>query len=255
MSPLFGFGLLFLLSIGVFVSSESTSSDDRQLISSVNRQSIDSADHIDTDELDQIRMRVEHMSDDELSGVLASVMPQQRSKRTIGQVRRCIEKVRCLFSSLVRLIIILFFELSKLTGIASNAANELLGKAFQGPTFSLSNLFKSHKSSVSSTAYSSTSSSDSSLSSSMADDLASSLSAGESEDEADEAAAAAASSSSDSSDDGDGAATILDSSADGSELVEEKACDQRCNISILMYRRLRRLLRNRDILSVPFRNG
>lgn len=56
------------------------------------------------------------------------------------------------------------------------------------------------------------------------------------------------------SDEAESAASSLSSSAaadeaedeletDGSEVVEQQTCDQRCNLSILVYRRLRRLLR------------
>ncbi|GAB6018403.1 hypothetical protein CHUAL_000119 [Chamberlinius hualienensis] len=161
----------------------------------VNRQSLDEADNVGPEEIEKIRMKVEHMNDEELARLMSLVLPhqQQRYKRTIGSVRRCIDKVRCLFTSLKRSkrqtsAASILRAISKLTSIASDAANELL--------------------------------------------------AGESEDNA------ASSSSSSNSEDSGSSSDLLDTLAEGSETVEDQKCNQRCNISVLMYRRLSRLLRN-----------
>ena len=60
-------------------------------------------DKMDAEEMEIIRRKVDAMSDDELASVLYAVMPhEKRTKRTIGTVRRCLEKVRCLFGALKR---------------------------------------------------------------------------------------------------------------------------------------------------------
>lgn len=71
MSPLKSIGFLLLLCIGVIVSSEPLTS---------------SNDQMSSEEFNQISMRISQMSDDELSGFIASVMPQyHRMKRSLGR--------------------------------------------------------------------------------------------------------------------------------------------------------------------------